>query len=215
MIIRDRLGRPQKLNNRNKGTTLIEMIVSFALLAIFLVSAATIISTIVNMYYNVKAETYSKQVSDIVLEKIVSEIEGARFDESGNDDPVISDDNKMITLYDKTNTKVSVYAAENKMLEIKYYGFENAEENITRDSTIWRFDKNVYNGYSISNLKFVQGNKLDSFGEKSLYNMPQNLNYDSDIVVVFLQLNNPKYGNYYTYRVVKMFNAPRAEVTGP
>lgn len=203
--------KTRKLNNQNKGTTFIEMIVSFALLSIFLVSAAAIISTIVSAYYRVKAETYSKQVSDILMEKIVSEIEGARFDASGNDDPVISDDNTKITLYDKTNTKVSMYMSENEMLELQYYGFKDAVEGITRESTIWRFDKNVYNGYTLKSLKFVFGDELDSFAEKSDYNMPSGLDYDDNVVIVFMKLNNYKYGDYYIYRVVKLYNAPKEE----
>ena len=58
----------------NKGTTLIEMIVAFALLGIFLSVATAVIVRIANLYYDIKGETYAEQVSDILLEKISSEI---------------------------------------------------------------------------------------------------------------------------------------------
>ena len=65
--------RIEKHLTGNAGTTLIEMIVCFALLAIFVTAAASIIASTTNLYYQVKGETYSGQVSDILLEKILEE----------------------------------------------------------------------------------------------------------------------------------------------
>ena len=74
-----RIGKPL---TGNAGTTLVEMIVCFALLAIFVTAAASIIASTTNLYYQVKGETYSGQVSDILTEKIASTVEGAKC---GND----------------------------------------------------------------------------------------------------------------------------------
>ena len=40
--------------SRNAGTTLVEMIVCFALLAIFVTAAASIIASTTNLYYQVR-----------------------------------------------------------------------------------------------------------------------------------------------------------------
>ena len=66
----------------NSGTTLVEIIVSFALMGIFMAAAATIIGMITSLFWDVKGETYARQVGDIVAEKIASEICGSEFDES-------------------------------------------------------------------------------------------------------------------------------------
>ena len=44
----------------NQGTTLVEMLVCFVLLAIFLVAAFSIITHIASLYFQVKGETYGK-----------------------------------------------------------------------------------------------------------------------------------------------------------
>ena len=203
--------------NKNAGTTLVEIIVSFALLAIFLTAAATIISLITNNYYRTKGETYAKQVSDIILEKVVSEIEGAKYEsvaegETSTINPVISSkhSSSTMTLYDRTDTKVDIYAdAGDKELKIYYYPIENkVDSSKSRSATTWKFDKGVYNGYSIENLNFVYGNELSSFSASDYGFDTSNVSYGNNVVVVFLKMSSPKYGEYYTYRVVKMYNIP-------
>ncbi len=203
---------------KNAGTTLVEIIVSFALLAIFLTAAATIISTITNNYYRTKGETYAKQVSDIILEKVVSEIEGAKYepvaeDETSTVNPLISNkhSSSTITLYDRTDTKVDIYAdTGDKELKIYYYPIENkVDSSKSRSATTWKFDKGVYNGYSIESLTFVYGNELSSFSGASDYGFDtSNVTYGNNVIVVFLKMDSPKYDEYYTYRVVKMYNIP-------
>ncbi len=205
----------RKMKKSNKGTTLVEMIVSFALLAIFLVCAGTIISLITGMYYHIKGETYAKQVSDIVLEKVASEVEGAKYEEPVTEgeesaiNPVIAPDFSSMTLYDRTFTKVTMVKTDG-LLEVRYSKFENDETpEASRNGTIWRFDKNVYNGYSIDSLKFVSGSKISSFDDAADYGFKEtDLKYNDNIVVVFLKLTNPKYYDYYSYRVIKMHNVP-------
>ena len=206
----------KRIRRNNKGTTLTEIIVSFALLGIFLASAAAVISLITNTYYRTKGETYAKQVSDIVLEKIVSELEGAKYEpvaegETSGINPAISTSrgSSTITLYDRTDTKIDIYAdSTDKEIKIYYYDINNSfDSSKSRSATTWKFDKGVYNGYTIEQLDFVWGNKLSEFSAASDYGLDaSSVNYGNDIVVVFLKMNNPKYDEYYTYRVVKMYN---------
>ena len=48
----NRAYRGQK--NKNKGMTLIEMVVSFALLSLFISAAAVVIFNVTNLYYHVR-----------------------------------------------------------------------------------------------------------------------------------------------------------------
>ena len=111
------------------------MIVSFALLAIFLVAASAFIGTITNLFYNIKGETYSRQVSDILLQKLESEIDGSKYEKNsdnnlkilaGFDSDTEADVGNVIDLYDKTDTHVKIYSVkagepDSQKDEIKIY----------------------------------------------------------------------------------------------
>lgn len=61
----------------NKGTSLIELIVVMALTSIFVAGCAVIISQTYQVYYRVNGLNEAIQVSDLLLDKIQSELEGA------------------------------------------------------------------------------------------------------------------------------------------
>jgi len=207
----------------NKGTTLVEVLVCFLLLAIFMVAAFSIITHISRLYYQVKGETYGKQVTDILEEKIKSEIEGAKLEsdvvvigdgkEEGNvNDAKVSGTN--VTLYDKTDTKVTLYLGNDtgsdsdpKYFMIKYYGYTNSEEEWEDD--IWQFDKNVYNGYTVSELHFIKASALNEGSVKTLassYGITNTEGYGDDVMVVLIKIHSDKYGDYTSYKFVRMYN---------
>ena len=204
-----------KLKNnciKNKGMTLIEMIVSFALLALFLASAAAIIGTITGMFFEVKRENYARQVTDIILEKVESEIDGAEYKEdavgenlriqssAGADTGGSLDLGDTIILSDKTGTKVKVYADSGELI-VYYYPIGESYS-----ATNWKFDKSVYNYYTVEELLFVRGDKIGEFGRASEFGLTNPGTYGKDVVGVFLKVHSPEYGDYYAYRLVKMYN---------
>lgn len=214
--------RKQNFNISRKGSTLVEMIVCFALMSIFVSAAAMIIASVTNLYYQVKGETYAKQVSDIVMEKVLKEIEGAKFDttyEYGKgSNPTINEDGTKISLYDRTDTKVDVFAQDQELL-IEYAEIRSSDPDKQRNATVWRFDKGVYNQYRIRELKFVQGDKLSPsvYGlNLTEYGMTAPLpKYKQNIIVVFMTIESPKYGTYRTVRPVKMFYVPEEDTQTP
>ena len=72
------INRIKKLSADRRGVTLIEMVVSFALLGIFLVVCAQVLTSGLSLYQYVKARSYGKQVADTLMEKITGELEGAQ-----------------------------------------------------------------------------------------------------------------------------------------
>ena len=213
------------LINSNRGSTLVEMIVCFALLSIFMACAATMISNITMIYYNVKGEIYAREVSDIVLGKIESEIDGALFfkPEEYGEDPSIETDNKSITLYDKTYTQVKLFNDGNKGLNVQYQGFEHSVngtpiEDESREKTNWYFDKTVYNDFRIVDLSFYQGGTaITSFSENDKKNYGLTdldmTDYGDNIILVLMKMDSGRYGEYYFYRFVKMYNMPESTPT--
>ncbi len=213
--------RGNRIRKRNDGATLVEMIVTFALLSIFLVAAAAIIGAVTNLYFRIKSETYSKQVSDIILEKVSSEVDGAEYtprstignpticDASGNEET--SGIGLRMDLYDKTDTHVQVYAENNELI-VHYYSL--TKDGVEYNATDWKLQESVYNGFMIDSLTFVRGDKLADFTDKSDYGLTSSGSYGSNVIVVFLKLHSERYGDYYTYRFVKMYNVPDTSSSG-
>ena len=206
----------KKLHKNNSGFTLTEMIVSFALLAIFLVAASAFIGTITNLFYNIKGETYSRQVSDILLQKLESEIDGSKYEKNsdnnlkilaGFDSDIEADVGNVIDLYDKTDTHIKIYSekagepdSQKDEIKIYYYPIGSLGE------TTWRFDKSVYNGFEVKELNFVRGSHLADFTAASDYGVNPSGTYDDDVIIIFLKLDSSRYGEYYFYRFVRMYN---------
>ena len=200
--------------NSNRGTTMVEMIVCFALLAIFMTCATMILSIIVNMYFGVRGEIYSKEVSDIVMQKISSEIDGAKYyPDIENDNPQISSDHKSISLYDRTDTRVKLSNDNNKGLVVHYDDITvngSTLHDDSREQTDWYFNDAVYKGFKVVDISFYQGGDiitdpnidLKDYGLSGL----SMSNYDDNIVLVLMKMNSGKYGDYYYYRFVKMYN---------
>ena len=195
----------------NAGTTLVEMIVTFALLSIFLAAAASIISTITTMYYQTKGETYSKQVGDIIMEKAASEIEGAQFDitQPGNN-PVLDGDasntsGTSMTFYDRTDTNLTL-KVENERFVIDYAEITGSP-SVNRAATTWKFDENIYRGFDITDFKIIRGDALSSYAsEVGGYGITDNLDgYDEDVMLILLTIDNDRYGEYKFFRFVRMY----------
>ena len=224
-VLMDRMNNTNRIQKKNNGSTMVEMVVTFALLSIFMVSAAVIIGTVTNLFYRIKAETYAKQVSDIVLEKVTSEIEGAKYNSKTeslnpkilNEADVESDYGVAIELSDKTDTRIRISAdvktdsnPESDGLIIHYFAIERVKDSESFESVDWKFNSSVYNGFSISELTFVRGDKLKDYSGKTAYGLTSNGDYGKNVIVVLLHLNSDRYGDYYTYRFVKMYNVPEA-----
>ncbi len=205
----------------NKGMTLVEMIVSFMLLSIFVVMSTIIISNIVALHYRVRGESYARQVGDIVMKKITSEISGAEYFGDASLDPVIyrrsidgsSDKAYDFALVDSTDTHVKIYAKDG-ILRIYYYPIDddNLPSN-SRSAVEWTFDEKMYNGYELVSLDFAQANSSinESLAEKYDIGDVNKDDYPSNVIAVYMKLKSGKYGTFNICRYVKMYNAPETE----
>ena len=209
--------RRRKLNTKkNKGMTLVEMIVCFALLSIFVTVSTLVISNVITLYYRVRGESYARQVGDIVTKKITSELSGAEYEGDGSIDPVIDAktqnnetvDGNVITVVDNTGTKLSMYA-EDGILKIYYYSIidENDSDN-NREPVIWTFDKKMYNGYEIVSLDFAQECSSKNTTLAAKYDVTATTDYPTDVIAVYMKLSSPKYGKFNIVRYVKIYNMP-------
>lgn len=208
---------------KSKGTTLVEMVVSFALLGIFVSASAVVISNVTNLYYRVRGESYARQVGDIVVNKVASEISGAMYDEVNTglnpyitddfeEDTNISVDGNVITLYNRSQTGISIFA-DDGILNVYYHkieGYKNAEEEKNRQAVNWNFDKKMYNGYAIKSLEFVPANSTENDTLAAAYGITDvnHADYPANVVAVYMRLESDRYGSFNICRFVKIYDAP-------
>ncbi len=208
----------KRLKRRNdRGTTLVEMIACFALLGFFMACAAVLISNITSTYYTTKGEVYSREVADIVLEKIVSEVDGAEFPTDPSLYPSIAADHLSIDLCDKTDTHIIIRRNDNNnKLEIYYYEIGNPGDENHRNESNWYFDDSVYNGFAVKGLRFYRGGDSIDSSLAAKYGLAgiDLSEYNDDVVLVLMEMHSEKYGDYYFYRFIKMYNSPGSGGTG-
>lgn len=203
----------KKLKLNNAGTTLVELIMTFALIGMFMVAATKVISNTVVVYYDAKSITSAMQVSTIVSTKIREEVEGALttylVDENDSTGQttlpyalLITDGNKALELTNREGCHVRVGVDDKGLLNIHYYpisSFENGKE-ITIPETDWKYDVKAYMGYRISNLTFEQPKQeTDENGNPTAL-------YDDNIIKMTLTIDSAKYGDYTVCEYIQCYN---------
>jgi hypothetical protein len=203
--------KKRKLNN--SGLTLVELIVTFMLLGIFMVAASMMISSIMNVYYEAKGTSYGLQVTKLLNDKIAEKLEGALVESinsvsAGDADATdssnkvamsISGDGEKIEFIDKTGSHVYLglwsdedEASGDKYLTVHYYevASSNPDADNIYDAVDWRFDSAAYMGYSIKELKFSK---------------PAGA-YGGNIIKVELTITSSKYGDFSSTQFVECYN---------
>jgi hypothetical protein len=173
-----------------------------------------IITSVTNNYYYTKGETYARQVADIVMTKIESEISGAKGDNESipyitsvaetaeQESEVIENDDKLssgnaMDLYDRTDTHIRIFSNKGELM-IYYYDVDLNDSDKNLNSEFWKFDKKVYNGCEISSLTFSKITD-EKDGERL---------YPYNVIKVDMTIHHPKYGDYSFTEYVKMYNLP-------
>lgn len=197
--------KPVKLNNN--GMTMTEMIVAFALLALFMVAATRMISYTADIYYAAKGASYGMEVSNMIANKLVGQLEGASrkqpvsfesADSEGEDaqtpdtNPIVrrnyNSTGDIVKFCDATGSVVSVYV-ENGYVVIHYDEVTNG--TVPYDAVDWKFDSKAYMGYVVKGLHF------ENPGSE----------YPDNVLRITMDLYSAKYGEYHSSYFVKCVNA--------
>ena len=188
----------KKLNNA--GLTMTEMIVTFALLSLFMVAATRIMSYTMMIYYAARGNTYGLEVSTMISNKIVGQLENA----SAATHPVVSTDdegNHRISFIDATGS--SVWIGTKKIVKngvsmgpyMTVHYDEVTEGSVPYEATDWTFDPNTYMGYVVRGLTFEQ----------------PGIDYPDNVVRMTLELESDRYGSYKTVSYIKCVNVEKIE----
>ncbi|MBO5055441.1 MAG: prepilin-type N-terminal cleavage/methylation domain-containing protein [Eubacterium sp.] len=169
----------RELKNDNAGMTLAELIVTFALMGIFLAAVATVISSSVVVQSELTGTMYAESVGETLLDKITGEIAAAKVSEGkaivvGK---VLKGENDLgegVSFYDRNGQK-SCFLVEDGLLVMK------------ADSD-WKMDAGAYMGYRITDFRV---NRLN----------------DKNVFEVIIKIKNLKTGFEYTAsRAVQSYN---------
>lgn len=204
----------RKFHRKNHGFTLVEMIVTFMLIGLFMIAASKVIANTVTVYYEAKGTASGMQVSSIIATKIRSEIEGAKPEQIirkvKNADGTVTDRTEDYVMqlssdstlgggnetggYNKiefTDAKGShVYIGVNTDGYLVVHYFMDAADGTPEDKTDWMFDKKSYMGYTIKELKFRQ---------------PKG-DYAENIIYMNLTLHSPRYGDFTYTEYIQCYN---------
>ena len=200
-------GKKHLIKNNNAGFTLVEMMVTFALLGIFMVAAARVISYSIGIYYAAKGNSYGYEVSYMLANKIKGQLENAgtanRFTIDGSSidadgaevfkEPVVIGGNQ-VKFVDSTGSIVTICTeaddADDGFLVIKY-----AETGIPGTDTYykavdWKFDDEAYMGYRITDLQFEYPGS----------------DYPKNVIRMNMTLHSSKYGDFNTVYYIRCCN---------
>ena len=206
----DRHTKPGAGND--KGFTLVELLVTFVLLSIFMVAAAQVVASATNIYFRVRNENYGQQVSGILMDKMRSLIAGCEYTAEITpeiDDPTLAvGTSNSITLYDRTGTKIRIYKeVPANRIAIKYFEVTSGEN--TFEETDWRFDEKTYMDFEVESLSFTWANGSNK--ETPLKDTDPSPVYPPDVVKVELKLHSSNYGDYVTTEYMEMYNHEKTD----
>ena len=168
----------KRLWKNRGGFTLVEIIVTFTLTAIFLSSATLVMSTFLKSHTVARAVATEQDVAAVVMDTITSNLDGARYElgifESGKFKPegdtaptvadekslVIADGGSTVWYVDEASGNVvKMYLktdAEGGYLALDYFvkpEDAGAEEAVEWKKTPWQLGKGVYQNCSLESFK--------------------------------------------------------------
>ncbi len=198
-----------KLNKRgianNRGMTLVEMLATFALLGLFMVAATRVIAYVMGIYYAAKGNTYGLEVTNMISNKIIGQLEGASdintfdyADGTGNiitsSAPVVFNNGDLDTIkfVDSTGSVVTFsIPSSTNVLNINYAETKNYDP-VTGEGyaeTNWYFDPAAYMDYTINKFNFVD----------------PGADYPDNVIKLDLGVHNPKYGEFEATYYIKCY----------
>jgi hypothetical protein len=217
----------KKLKFNNNGTTLVELIVTFALIAIFLVSATNIIFKTMSMYYQARGTSYGMQVSELLASKIVSTIEGAQDVGSLENTDDISDvfmtaENasvlillgtgdaeygnviNTVDMVDATGSRICITVNDESgknYLVIHYYPVTSGEKKYDEDTGRYYYDDKLYKAVD---WRFDEKSYLGYSIKSITFEKPDG--FPGNVIKMNLTVKSDKYGEYSAIKYIECYN---------
>lgn len=187
------LKNKDRILKQNKGFTLVELMVTFALLGLFMVAVTRIISYTVTIYHEAKAADYGLEVAGEIGDKVSGIVSSMRVDidmpidvllKNGDETRLPCVKDGWFYMVDNTGCPLAIGKDDDGYLRIIYY---KEKEDKTYTAVPWYFDKKVYMGYEIKDFKL----------DKASGEYPDNV-YEFEVL-----LHSDRYGEYAVKRYIR------------
>lgn len=219
---KDLLKDRKPLHNK-KGTTLVELVVVFALILIFVAMTGQVIASAMGVYQKVEGLDYGRQVSDTIINKIEGELSGARVmsavSHGGSVDPhslKIYDGGETIEFYNAAGSLVRIYSGTPQ--KYTYDGTTESASAYDADNPAnWGKQLIIHyaavkteDGSSIAyqpvdwtfDKNMYQGYEIESL----VFSRPDYDAYPLNIIKIDLKLKSAKYGSFEVTQYIDVYN---------
>ena len=197
----------------NKGMTLIEMVVCFALLGILMVVAAQIIHSCTEAYYNTKTTGNGSQAAQMIATELRGELEDALplFIKNNDYYVKIGSQQNSIEFIDEKGNDVKyrlVPTGDGYMLQKETVAVYDTQRlsllNSAESPIILNYDSNYIGmGYTVKDIEF-------SIYKNSTFNVPAASNSlpisDCPVLEIKITVGNKKYDDFETREYVALYN---------
>lgn len=156
---------------KNKGFTLVELIVAFAIFSMLMATVAGLLPGFIKQYNYVQNSVQSDKIGTTLLDLIESELSYARsielIDEGTESDTVKYVNNNLVTIYFgvyKGNEALGVSGADGSSLGINTFAFvyppyeylDSDNHEKTTDCTVWGYTEKYYVKNIVENFKVTK-----------------------------------------------------------
>ena len=188
-------------SGKNKGTTIVEMLVCFVLLGILMVAASQFLASSMRTYSSAKRGLAGREAADLVADHIEGLLESATIKNALK--PFTEEGNTQITFWDKEKRKATICCDAEGYLDVKYAnGKDNSGEPLFDH---WRFDPGVYRGYKIKSMRFLMP-KPEEITEGVQTEETLDPVYDKNTVKLELVVESSENGEYEIERFIRFGN---------
>ena len=158
----------KKIKDNRRGSTLVEVIVTFALIGMFLLAATTAVYAAMNAFYRMESLSRAIVVSDTILDKAQGELSLASADgallclggESSGDDWW-----KTICFYSANGNPVRMESEASGDGKGRFSLYYYPVKDSSSQGTDWTFDENFYQGFWIEDLRLTLTNGNTSYSQ--------------------------------------------------
>lgn len=181
----------RKRSSNRGGYTLVELIVSFALIGIFMSSAAVIISGALRVHARMDQLPKIQMAADTIMETIVGEVTSASS--GGVTIQTVDEDYDTLTFVDKNGYPVTICVGDDSQPETEgLLRLEYEELDDSGNPIVWYYSQGVYMHHYISRLYFTS--QMSAAGK--------------ELITVELQLKNPGTGYAVDFKqIIECYNS--------
>lgn len=182
----------------DKGVSLAELVVTFALLSLFMTSAVMLLSSYLEVFARINGMSLAQSVSDTLIETIESNLSNATLNTFKGEDAdtfiVISDSNSKVKFSNADGIETEMYLKDNK-LQLDYNTYvDKSDEYSEKKTTKWYYSDNFYMNNYIETLKFTTESKKDNliWVEFKIKNFRTGFEYETKRLIECHNLVNTK-----------------------